>query len=46
MKKVVCLMVLVIAVSSLALGGCKKKESKPGAGLLLPGSFFVRSQFR
>lgn len=31
MKKVVCLMVLVIAVSTLALGGCKKKESKPAA---------------
>jgi hypothetical protein len=29
MKKIVCVMVLVLAVSSLALGGCKKKESKP-----------------
>lgn len=31
MKKLVCLMVLVIAVSTIALGGCKKKEAKPGA---------------
>ncbi len=28
MKKIVCVMVLVLAVSSLALGGCKKKENK------------------
>jgi len=33
MKKAICVMVLALVVGSIALGGCKKKESKPAVAV-------------